>query len=172
MNALAASAAYWLAASCDEIVSTPSGQVGSIGIITAHLDTSKADDAEGVTKTVISAGKYKAEGNGPLTEDARAAIQARVDEAYGVMVSDIARGRGVKAAEVQNGFGEGRVVSAQQAKDLGMIDRIATMDETVSRLVGRKVGVGGMRAEAEAELAASSAATAIGDEVTRRLRLL
>lgn len=146
VNALAASAAYWIAASADEIVSTPSGEVGAIGVITAHTDTSKADEAEGVTRTVISAGKYKGEGRGPLTDEAKAAIQARVDEAYGVMVGDIARGRGVKASEVRDGFGEGRVVSAKQAKAIGMVDRVATMDETISRLVGRRASAG-MRAE-------------------------
>jgi signal peptide peptidase SppA len=146
VNALAASAAYWIASAADEIVSTPSGQVGAIGVITAHVDTSKADESEGVTRTVISAGKYKAEGFGPLTEDAKAAIQARVDEAYAVMTKDIARARGVKASDVRNGFGEGRVVSATQAQALGMIDGIGTLDQVVARLAAGK-SMAGMRAE-------------------------
>jgi signal peptide peptidase SppA len=146
VNALAASAAYWIASAADSIVSTPSGIVGAIGVITAHVDTSKAEEQDGITRTVISAGKFKAEGHGPLSEDAKAAIQARVDEAYAVMVKDIALGRGVKASAVRDGFGEGRVVSAQQAKDLGMIDGIGTLDQVVARLASGKP-LAGMRAE-------------------------
>lgn len=138
VNALAASAAFWAISGATEIVSTPSGEVGSIGVITAHVDTSKADEQKGVTRTVISAGKYKAEGAGPLTEDARAAIQARVDDFYATMTADIAKGRGVSVAEVRSGFGEGRVVGAAAAVKMGMIDRVATFDETLRSMTGRR----------------------------------
>jgi ClpP class serine protease len=36
VNGLAASAGYWLASQCDEIVCVPSGTAGSIGVYTAH----------------------------------------------------------------------------------------------------------------------------------------
>jgi len=49
---------------------------------------------------------------------------------------------------VRGGYGEGRALSAKDAKTAGMIDRIATMDETLARLTGR-ARVGGMRAEAD-----------------------
>lgn len=149
VNALAASAGYWAISGASEIVSTPSGEVGSIGVITSHIDTSKAEETEGVTRTVIAAGRYKAEGHGPLSDETKAAVKARVDEAYGVMVKDIARGRGVKASDVSGGFGEGRVVSAKQALSLGMIDRIETMDATLSRLTGAR-SRSGLRADVDA----------------------
>jgi signal peptide peptidase SppA len=164
VNALSASAAYWIAASADEIVATPSGMVGSIGVMFAHLDRSKADAEEGITRTVISAGKYKTEGLGPLTDEAKAAIQARVDEGYATMTADIARGRGVAASDVRKGFAEGRVVSAKEALKLGMIDRIATMDETIGTLVGRSSS--GMRAEDDA---LSLLASVQDDDLRRRL---
>lgn len=152
VNALCASAAYWIASAADRIEATPSGLVGSIGIVTPEfVDTSEADEKAGIKRTVISAGKYKAEGYVPLTDEAKAAIKARVDEAYAVMTADIARGRGVKPAAVREGFGEGRVISAKEGLKLGMIDRISTFDETITRLTGRGARAGaGMRAEDEA----------------------
>jgi ClpP class serine protease len=65
-------------------VCTPSGDVGSIGVITAHEDLSTAQEMLGVKTTLIAAGKYKGEGHpfAPLDTEARAAIQRRVDEAY------------------------------------------------------------------------------------------
>jgi len=137
-DSMAASAAYWIAASADEIVVTPSGEVGSIGVFAAHEDVSRMLEAEGVTINLISAGKYKTEGNPfePLGEEARAAIQARVEDYYSMFTSAVAKGRGVKVSDVRGGFGEGRVVGAQQAVKLGMADRVDTIDATVRRLMG------------------------------------
>ncbi|ABF42174.1 peptidase S49 [Candidatus Koribacter versatilis Ellin345] len=134
----AASAAYWLAASAGEVVVTPSGQAGSIGVFVAHEDLSKALDMQGVKETLISAGKYKVEGasSQPLSDEARAAMQNMVDQYYGAFVQGVARGRAVTAATVRNSFGEGRVVSAQDALQLGMVDRIATLDQTIAALLG------------------------------------
>ena len=138
-NFVAASAGYWIAASATEVVAAPSAKVGSIGVFALHADRSKALEAEGVTRTVISAGKHKVEGNelGPLSDEARATAQARVDEAYGQFVADVATGRGVSVSAVRDGFGEGKIVSANDALKLGMVDRIATLDETIARLTGQ-----------------------------------
>lgn len=135
-NTLAASAAYWLAASADEIVVSPSAEVGSIGVLAMHEDVSGMLEREGVKVNFIHAGKYKVEGNPyePLTDEARGAMQARVDEYYEMFVSAVAKGRGVTPAAVRGGFGEGRVVGAKEAVRLGMADRVATLDETIARL--------------------------------------
>ncbi len=153
VNSLAASAAYWLASQADEIVSLPSGTVGSIGIFTVHEDLSAALAKEGINITLISAGKYKTAGNpfAPLSDDERAIIQARVDTAYGQFLKDVARGRGVSVSDVRNGYGEGRALDAKAAKAAGLIDRIATMDDTIGRLVGRK-STGGLQADATPHL--------------------
>ena len=135
-NTLAASAAYWIGAAASEFVVTPSGQVGSIGVIAAHEDLSKALEQQGVNVSLISAGKFKTEGSplGPLSDEARAAMQARVDETFNIFVNAVAKGRGVSVSAVRNGFGQGRVVGAREALSEGMADRIATLDETLSRL--------------------------------------
>lgn len=134
-NCLMASAAYWIACSASEIVASPSAQVGSIGVFMAHKDVSAALEKEGVDVKLISAGKYKTEGNpyGPLTEEARAALQGMVDEAYGNFTQAVAKGRKSSQAAVQAGYGEGRVVSAQSAVSSGLADRVATLDQVLSK---------------------------------------
>ena len=62
-NSLAASAAYWIGCAAGEFYVTPGGEVGSIGVWQAHFDYSQAIASEGVKPTLISAGKYKVEGN-------------------------------------------------------------------------------------------------------------
>lgn len=135
-NFLMASGAYWVASAATEIVASPSAKVGSIGVLAIHEDLSKALEMDGINPTLISAGKYKTEGAdiAPLTDEARAFIQGQVDHAYERFITDVANGRGVAPAKVRSGYGEGRAVSAPEALDLKMIDRIATMDETLARL--------------------------------------
>jgi signal peptide peptidase SppA len=135
-NASANSAAYWIASAADELVVTPGfASIGNIGVRTSHDDMSKAMEMEGVSRTLISAGKYKDEGNplGPLTEEGRAAIQARVDKAYGSFISAVARNRRVSASTVREGFGQGRSVDGDEAVSMGMADSTATLEETLNR---------------------------------------
>lgn len=150
-NTIAASAAYWLATSADELIVTPSGEVGSVGVFAAHQDMSQYLEREGVKITLVSAGKFKVETNPyePLTEEARAHIQSRVDDYYKMFTTDVARNRGVKRTDVVNGFGEGRMVGAKQAVAMGMADRVATFDETIQRI--QKSGKRGRSASADLE---------------------
>ncbi len=150
-DSMAASAAYWIASAADEIVVTPGGEVGSIGVFAAHEDISRFVDAEGVTVSLISAGKYKVEGNPfePLSEEARTAMQNRVNDYYSLFVRAVAKGRGVSVDDVRGGFGEGRVVGAQQAVTLGMADRVDTYDATVARLARGGTRPSGQRADSE-----------------------
>jgi signal peptide peptidase SppA len=136
-NTTAASAAYWIAAQADELIVTPSGRVGSVGVFAAHTDISAMQEADGIKTTLVSAGKFKTEGNPfePLSDEARAAIQERVDEAYSMFVADVAAGRGVSQDKVRSGYGEGRTLLAQQALEAGMVDGVATLEETVARMV-------------------------------------
>ena len=129
-NALAASGAYYLAAAADEIVVTPSGIVGSIGVYSLHFEASKAIEEAGLKYTIVKAGKYKAEGNmyEPLSDDTQEYMQRMVDEAYDMFVKDLARGRGVKVSVVKAEFGQGRVFRAKNAVAAGMADRVATLE--------------------------------------------
>jgi signal peptide peptidase SppA len=138
-NSLAASASYWIAASADELVVTPSGEVGSIGVFAMHEDMSGLMEQMGVRVSLISAGKHKTETNPfePLTDEARAALQEQVDGYYEMFVRAVARGRGVGVADVRGGFGEGRLVGAKEAVRLGMADRVETMEQTIGRLSRR-----------------------------------
>lgn len=134
-NALAASAGYWLASQASEVLVTPSGEVGSIGVIAVHEDVTAALERQGVKLSIIRAGAHKGEGNPyePLTDEARAAIQADVDRYYAMFLDDVAAGRGVSVSDARDGFGEGRVVGAREAVRLGMADRVGTFDDAVQR---------------------------------------
>jgi signal peptide peptidase SppA len=151
VNTLSASAAYWLAAQADEVVATPSGMVGSIGVYATHRDMSGAMKMMGVEATLISAGKFKTDGSPfqPLSDTAREHIQGDVDHFFNMFTADVARGRGVKQADVKSGYGEGRVLNAKAALAAGLIDRVETLGETTARLAGRSRGGSSTRAEGD-----------------------
>ncbi|MDI7923395.1 S49 family peptidase [Ferirhizobium litorale] len=175
VNSLAASAAYWIASSADEIVVTPSGRAGSIGVYTAHDDISAALEKRGIKRTYISAGKYKVEGNEtePLGKDALAHIQDGVNRSYNRFVAAVAEGRGTTVGKVEDGFGSGRVFYAEALLDRGMADRIATLEQTLERFgavtqpayVRRVKAANVAKAEAAHSLAAKMQA---GEQITKR----
>ena len=138
-NSLAASAAYWLGSQAHKFTGTAIGEVGSIGVIAVHESVFKTNEKEGKDITIIKAGKFKADSSPlePLTEEAHAAIQERVDERYDTFISAVARGRNISFESVKDHYGEGRVVGAKSALQKGMVDAVETLDETVARLKGK-----------------------------------
>ncbi len=153
-NSLMASAAYWIGAQADELVVTPGGLVGSIGVLSVHVDQSAQNEMLGLKPTIISAGKFKAEGSEdfPLAQDAIDYRQAQVNQYYDSFVGAVASGRGVPVSTVRGGFGEGRVVRAKQAVAMGMADRVATLDQTIQRLMTAQGRAAiGRKANAEAD---------------------
>lgn len=157
-DSLMASAAYWLGSQASELCVTPGGQVGSIGVIAAHEDRSKRAETKGVKTTLVTSSKYKGEGNpdAPLSDDAREDMQSKVDAYHAMFVGAVARGRGVSEAKVNSDFGQGRMMTAKQAVAAGMADKVATLEQTLSRL-GAFDG-GGTRAESRAPAIAATLA--------------
>lgn len=151
-DSMAASAAYWIASSADEIVVSPSAEVGSIGVFSLHIDVSKALEMDGIKPTFIQAGKFKTEGSSfePLSDEARAYEQSRVDDYYGMFVRAVARGRGVSVEKVRSAdFGEGRMVGAKRAVAAGMATSVGTLNETIVRLANARTNGAGAKAEDE-----------------------
>ena len=135
-NSMAASAAYWLGTAAAEFFVTPGGEVGSIGVWMAHEDWSKAIAESGIDVTLISAGKFKVEGNpyGPLAPETKGFMQSRTDDYYGAFTRDVAKGRKCSVDQVRAGMGQGRVLGATQAKAEGMIDGVMTLDQVISHV--------------------------------------
>jgi signal peptide peptidase SppA len=131
-----ASAAYWLGCSAGKVYSAKAALVGSIGVIATFVEYSKANEMEGKTVTIIRAGKHKAlaNRNEPLTEAAKAQIQAMADAAYGVFVEHVATMRGVDYATCDKKMADGQEFIGQAAVEVGLTDGIATYDAVVGGL--------------------------------------
>ena len=132
-SGIGASAAYWIISQASRIEAGPSTAVGAIGVRMIHRDISKAQEKDGVTTTVISAGKKKGIGNpyGPLTKEDRQHFEAELEKIHTKFIQAVAQGRGVPEEKVRNTFGQGAMVQADDALEMGMIDAISDFDSTL-----------------------------------------
>ncbi|NDF12863.1 MAG: signal peptide peptidase SppA [Proteobacteria bacterium] len=132
-NDLMASGAYWICSAANEIVATKTSLIGSIGVYSIYQEFSKYLDEAGVTTNIIQAGEVKVAGNEyrPMTPAEREAIQQRVDDCYGLFIEAVAKNRNMANASAK-GLADGAVHYGQRAVDLGLADRIGTLDETVA----------------------------------------
>lgn len=157
-NSLAASAAYWLGSQATQFSVTPGGEVGSIGVYSTHQYIGEALKKQGIETTLLSAGEFKTEGNPfePLGEEARAYQQKRIDDYYLAFIDAVAQGRHVTADYVKESMGKGRVMGADDALALGMVDRIISFNDLVKELQTPGKPSRNRRAMAERELQLSA----------------
>lgn len=138
-DSLMGSAAYWIGSAADEIImSGDTTQVGSIGVVATHTDVSKAEEKMGYKTTEIVAGKYKrvASQHEPLSKEGRATIQDIVDHVYSIFIRDVARNRDVSEEKVLKDMADGRIFLGQKAIDVGLTDRMGSLESLLLRLSG------------------------------------
>ena len=138
VGSVCASAAYWVASACDEIVALSSSYVGSVGVYMLHADISKMLEEWGVTITLIESGKGKTDGSmfKALSDDAKARFQAETDTLLVAFAGAVAKNRNKRVETVTEKWGA-HAYLAERAVELGMIDRIGGL-EAVLEGMGRK----------------------------------
>lgn len=134
VNSLSASASYYLAAQADEILVTPSGEIGSVGVYAMHEDWSRALDQMGITVSFITAGEGKTDGNmfEALSDEVRAEMQADIDRYYGMFVAAVAKGRRVSVETIRAGW-KAKVYGAKDAVAIGMATGVGTIEDAIRR---------------------------------------
>lgn len=139
VNHLAASGGYWLASQASTLSVAPNGMVGSIGAMWVHNDYSKALEQRGIRVTALKTAPFKNDG-APWEGLSEQAIQSRMSmlqEFHRQFVGEVASGRRTTPDHVDEHFGKGGVLLPKQAAAVGMIDRVATLDEVISSIQNR-----------------------------------
>lgn len=130
MGGMAASGGYYIAAAADRILANPNTLTGSIGVIFTLPNYEGLADLLGYKETVIQSGSMKDMGN-PLREmrpEEKEVFQTLVDETYQRFVDLVAAERGLPREKVLS-IADGRIYSGQQAKELGLVDELGTLDD-------------------------------------------
>ena len=130
----ALSAAYAIACVADRLYVTQTGEVGSVGVVAVHVDESGADAQAGLAWSFIHAGAAKVDGNPhqPLSDSARAALQADVDALYGKFVALVAKCRKQSPEAIR--ATEAAVYRGDQAVAAGLADKVGTLRQALADL--------------------------------------
>lgn len=130
----AASAAYWLTSSAGHITTGLTGINGSLGVIRVVTEYTKAYEKEGITKTVLRSGRYKALGNPyeVLTEEAKAEMQEKLDDLYQIFIDAVATNRGTTSIIADQVMGQGREFLGKRGLDVGLVDAIGDFDAALA----------------------------------------
>lgn len=133
-----ASAAYWIGSQASSVHVSNTGEVGSIGVITGHFDESEWLKSWGVKYTPIFAGERKADGSPylPLTDEAKAGIQKRINHIYAEFISAVAAGRKMDGNDVRNT--QAAMFPAREAVRNGLADAISTREQVIKAALGAK----------------------------------
>jgi signal peptide peptidase SppA len=131
-NEGAYSAGYLLASSASRLVLPRTAGVGSVGVISTHADFSRAEDAAGITVTHIYAGERKADfsPHQPLSDDALAEQQAKVNDTYDLFVETVARNRGMKVQAVRDT--QAGIYEGKKAVAMKLADEVAAADKAIA----------------------------------------
>lgn len=132
---IGASAAYWAAAQARKVYGNPMAQVGSIGTFGVLTDSSGRYERDGIKKHVISSAELKGFADGaPITEAQRADAKRVVLELNAVFVAGVASGRRIPAEQAQE-LADGRMHVGEKAREIGLIDAVASREVAMRELV-------------------------------------
>lgn len=139
-NQLAASAAYVIASQASKLygVNENTSIVGSIGVIAVHVDWSKMNARMGVEITEVVTGRHKNElsPDRPLSTEGRSTLERLVEGAFVELIDTVTAGR--KALTEANIRGmEAAVFLAGAARNVDLVDGIASREELVEQLVAK-----------------------------------
>ncbi len=127
---LCASGGYYIAIAGNQIISTPSAVVGSVGNVLQFPELKKLANLWNVDVTIVKSGDYKTIGNPfeQTTDEQRAYLQQYSDDVYRQFTSDVAKYRALSLDDVKT-WANGRIFTGSQALELNMIDQIGSLTD-------------------------------------------
>lgn len=137
LNDFAYSSGYLLAAPTRQIVMPATGGTGSIGAMTMHIDHSARTERAGSKVTIVTSGKHKASGHpyGPLPDEVRAKMQARVDMHRDHFAEAVGQFRGARLSKAAALATEADTFSGEDALKAGLVDAVARPSEAFEQFV-------------------------------------
>lgn len=136
MEDIAASGAFYVAMAADEIYAHPTSVTGSIGVVMEHMDVADLLNKLGVRNDPVTSGKYKDIGSQfrKMTDEERALLQSVVSAQYEKFIKVVQDGRPKMTQQQIRAIADGRIMTADEAKERGLIDGIGYLDDAYKRL--------------------------------------
>jgi len=143
IESVGASGGYYVACASDLIVANPGTITGSIGVVMEFSNVEDLLKKIGLRSYVIKSGKHKDIGS-PLremTSEERSILQGVIDSVHSQFVRAVAEGRNMEERKVRQ-IADGRIFSGEQAKELGLVDRLGGLQDAIE-IAAEMVGIEG-----------------------------
>ncbi|MGJ8693161.1 MAG: signal peptide peptidase SppA [Thalassotalea sp.] len=132
MGTYAASGGYWISASADKIIASPSTITGSIGIFGLMMTFEESLAKLGVYTDGVGTTDIGSFGvTRPLDDNIGKLIQLNIERGYQDFIALVAESRNMTLAQV-DAVAQGRVWSGVKAKELGLVDELGNLDDAIN----------------------------------------
>ncbi len=132
---VAASGGYYIAVAATEILALPTTLTGSIGVFGGKPVLSGAGARLGIHSELVvgapHAGLYSPDR--PFSPTERRSFRQSLERTYATFLDRVSRGR-KRTVEAIEPHAQGRVWTGRQALELGLVDRLGTIDDAVARV--------------------------------------
>jgi protease-4 len=130
---VATSGAYYVALAADEIIASPTTITGSVGVILVGLNVEGLMTKLGIRDQTIKSGAHK-DLLSPFrdaTLEERALVQDVIDELHGRFLGLVSAQRPMVSKSDLDRITDGRILTASQAVDMGLVDRTGYVDDAI-----------------------------------------
>jgi protease IV len=168
-----ASAAYYVAVAADQIYVDKASIVGSIGVLMDGFGFTGLMEKLGVERRLMTAGENKGfmDPFSPQTEKHRVFTQGMLNQIHQQFIAVVKKGRGERLKETPETF-TGLFWSGQQAVELGLADKIGTLDFVARDVVKAPELVDYTKRDNVAERLAKRFGAAIGEGAVKALKTM
>ncbi|HLC36512.1 MAG TPA: signal peptide peptidase SppA [archaeon] len=133
---IGASGGYYIAAASDEIYADEDSITGSIGVISVLMNFEGLFEKLGLKANVFKEGEFKDIGSPfrEMTEEEKALFQEILAQAFNNFKKDLRDFRGSRLDLIKfDEIADGRIMTGQQALEVGLIDQTGSIDSAYSR---------------------------------------
>lgn len=127
-SGIMASGSYYASIWANKIIANPGSMVGSIGVIMQSVDASELMSKIGIKSQTVKIGKYKESGTPTRqwTKEERDELEKVTQNTYDMFITDVANARNLKK-ENHTSYADAHIFTSSQAKEVGLIDKVATI---------------------------------------------
>jgi protease-4 len=143
IGSVGASGGYYVACASDLIIVNPGTITGSIGVVMEFSNVEELLKKIGLRSYVIKSGRHKDIGS-PLremTSEEKSILQGVIDSVHSQFIRAVAEGRNMEERKVRE-IADGRIFSGEQAKELGLVDRLGGLQDAIE-IAAEMVGIKG-----------------------------
>ena len=130
---IAASGGYYIGVGGDKIFAEPTTITGSIGVFGTIPNINQLADNVGINAEQVGTNKNSVDYSffEPMTDTFRAAIEESIEETYETFLDRVSKGRNMTVEQVDQ-IAQGRVWSGVDAKALGLVDELGSLDDAIA----------------------------------------